>query len=184
MIVRLLLPAAALLGLALAGTSAGARASQDAHAELAARLVSVLPPSGAEPDEPDPFAAERAAGLGKRYPAKSAEIAAAFADRAKCSDTSRSEQVSRVMLAVAMSLSDDDLRAMIAFYTGPDRAVAEKASEGTPEWKALTGRYPLIRFGEAMNAQLGGGFIEQIFAAEEACDAALTAAFAKEGISE
>jgi len=160
--------------------------SQDAaaHDALAARLVAVLPPAGSERNEPDSFAVERAATLTKAHPDKSAAVATAFADRVRCSDSKRDEGVGRVMFAVARSLSDDDIRGMIAFYTGPDVAVMEKLTEETPEWKAILARYPLMRFAEAMRSQAGPKMIEEVMAAEDACEAVLTATLAKEGISQ
>lgn len=179
--------AISLLSLSLAALTAmtvPVSARQETHDALAARLVAVLPPATAERDGPDPFAVERAADLTRSNPAKSAEISAAFADRARCSDTRRNEGVARVMLAVARSLSDEDLQAMIAFYSGPDHIAAEQISEGSPEWNALLKRYPLTRFGEAMQAQTGALLIDEVMKAEDACEAMLTATLAKQGISE
>ncbi|MBX3565323.1 MAG: hypothetical protein KF730_12205 [Sphingomonas sp.] len=181
---RILLAAAPFVVLMLSAGQAQISKDPDAHEALAAKLVSVLPPSGNEQPGPDPLAATRAADITKAHPAKSAAIAAAFADRVRCSSARRDETVSRLLLAVTRKLTDDELRAMIAFYTGPDLAAAEKAEDGSPEMEALMRRYPLKRFGEVMQTEMSTKMFDEVMAAEDACEAGLTETLAKQGIEE
>ena len=152
------------------------------HDRLAAALVAALPHSDHAP-APDPFLAERRDALTGKYPAKAERARALLADRQTCSDAKAKEGVSRMMLASAKSLSGDELRSLTAFYSGPDHARLETIKEGSPEWDALLARYPLKRFAAAMQ-QASGTMLDDVFAAEQACDAALTEALAKEGMSE
>lgn len=163
--------------------TAFAQADGASHAQLVDKLIAALPPG----DAPVPAAeitvdGEKLDAVTARYPARTAEIGKVFAERRACSLRGRSAAVAKLMHAVADSMSDVDLRAMIAFYAGPDLARANAMTEGSPEWNALLARYPLTRFAAAMDKQLGEHMLNEVIATETACDARATDAIKILGI--
>jgi hypothetical protein len=175
---------ALLFAASLVALPAHAGPHDDAHEKLAAAFVAALPPSGPSAREPRAHDLERSADIAKRHPAKATQVRAIFDARVTCSSERQAESVQQLMLDTARSLSDADLRSLIGFYTGPDHARLETIADGTPEWDALIARYPLIRFTDAMNAEMSAHMMDQVFAAEQACDEQVAAALAKEGITE
>ncbi|MBO9712431.1 hypothetical protein [Sphingomonas sp.] len=166
----------------LAGTSVAA--GPEDHEALARRFVSVLPASdeAAEPTRLDEGQAQRQADLVKANPGKADAVRAAFARRIACSDEKRDAMLPAMMLAIARSLSDEQLQSLIAFYTSPDFARLSALDGESAEAKALMARYPLEKFAEAMKAYATAHVIEDVMAAEQACDAELDEALAKTGV--
>lgn len=154
------------------------------HARLAAEFVSVLPPDDEKaPSEPvlDEAATGELARLAAEYPAKEAQIRAILLDRVRCSDAAADRTTADMMRETALSLTDAELRSLIAFYSGADYVRFRGAEEGDAVFQEIMARYPLSRFVEAMQAQTGNLF-EAVFANEQACDAARDAALAGIGV--
>jgi hypothetical protein len=178
---------ALLLGLA------GPAAPPPAREPVIDAFLAALPPGEAKPPAADPSAQGKAKALVERYPAKVAQIRAAFEDQRRCEGTASDAARNQALRESARLLGDAKLAKLTSFYRGQDFArlkelsAAQEAGALSPAEQALIDRittdYPLADYlvssREAQSMMFADGTLMKVLIA---CETGRDDALAKAGI--
>ena len=119
-------------------------------------FLAALPPGEAKLPAADPSAQRKAKALVERYPAKVAQIRAAFEDQRRCEATASDVARNQALRESARLLGDAKLAKLTSFYRGQDfdrlkqLGATQKAGALSPAEQALfdriTTEYPLADY--------------------------------------